>query len=281
VRLVDQEKIKEFKRLEDAVVTMTPHQVKPLRSPAQELELGKKVTKAFQKEKNPFRRELAIQKILLKERLEPIRDDDLFAGRFGDGFFGYLPEIAGSYVGFYFMEPCLDQYLNSDTVSELERKEWEELRKFWRENATHKLAYRQAWAEIVSLKNKISAQGDDLPEHWQLAQTTSAWMWFVKETTNRVAGPYLNIGLLLAKGINGLKELIKDVYAVNTDPNIYLYYESALALLDFFSDKIIASYEEEADTKGKHLLSAALARIKKDPLLIYTRLCNWRGSIWW
>jgi Pyruvate-formate lyase len=161
-----------------------------------------------------------------------------------------MPEMSGSYVGYYFMEL---------------RKEWERLRIFWRENATHNIAYRTAWNEIRQLKEKINAEWNNIPEHYMLEDVSSVSFWFVKDTTNRVAGPYMNIKLLLEKGIKGLIDSVKNEWSKNSDTSTHIYYNSLVELLEFFSNDVIGRYEKEAKEKNMDTLSSILSKIKKDP----------------
>jgi pyruvate-formate lyase len=267
-----EQKIGELRAIVDGIVRMDPHHGRPMRDARKELPTVRKMTAAFRAHEGSHQavRELAVQKVLLPAGLQPIRSADLFAGRFADGPVGYSPEIWGGYVGYYFLEAPVEAVLASPDLPEAERKEWEDLRTFWREKATHNLGYREAWNYCLPrLKATMGKDFLDLSEHFKfMADGGSAnplILWTFTDATNRVAGPFMDMSRLLDLGVEGLIRLVRERASANTDSASVPFYESVTGSLELFRDEVIGRYEREARSAGLTELADTLAAVRSDP----------------
>lgn len=258
------EKAHELAQIVAGIGAMNPHAAKPLRDLRQDFETCRQMTRAFQKhlgDPAPVR-ELAVLREIYPARLDPIEEEDLFAGRFSDGILGHCSEIWGGFVGFYLLEDELQRVLDSQALAPEEAEEARQMKLFWREHATHNIGYREAYQYLLRKRDQIGdADWPDLPEHW-IPQTPI--MWFLAGT-HRIAGPFLDGQRLVTLGVDGLIAYARAMKAENPDRSAQTYYDATIAALELFRDSVIGYYEEQARRQQRHDLADTLAAIRHRP----------------
>jgi pyruvate-formate lyase len=263
-----QERLAELSRIVSGITAMDPHSAKPLADFVRDdFDVCRRITQAFRDnlESSPEARELAVLKAIFPARLDPIRDDDLFAGRARDGVIGHSSEIHGGYVGFYVLQESLSRMIDSGRLDADREPEARAMLAFWRDHATHNRSWRAAWREVQRFRERVGDdEWEELPEHWTKSELGNPeTMWFLGHTTDRVAGLFIDGRKLVTLGLPGLIAEARELRDRNTDRATRPYYDATIDALEYFRDTIIPHYVEQADAMSRTDLAGVLRAIRE------------------
>jgi pyruvate-formate lyase len=252
------------------VTKMDPHHGKPLRQLSEgDLESGLEITRVFRSHLSDsvFERELAVLEVLFRSSFEPLGEQDFFVGRFRDGAVGFTPELNGSFVGFYALEDDILRQLSEGNFSLQQRREAEELLSFWRAHSTHAIGWREAYRKVQELvRGEAGLEWPLVPEHSGLQTLRqSSLLWFITDTTHRVAGLFLDGEKLVNLGLNGLLAEIAALREKAADARAGEFYRAAAAAIGLLKDQVIPCYAAQAEKLGKTELAQALGNLRERP----------------
>ncbi len=179
-------------------------------------------------------REAMCFRIQWKGMVRPIRDGDLFAGRMVPNAIGYAGQAFEASTGYYCHQKSVEEILNNPCVTDQNKKELEQLVRFWEINNTvHKA--KTAFTEKMKTV---------LPSDYYFSEPGIAFtLW-------RMSGIQIDYYKLIKSGINGLRDEVKSLLSSsNNGSKEAKLYKAMLVALETFTD-ICLYYSDMAESQA-------------------------------
>lgn len=206
-------------------------------------------TETYRRHTDPIERELACLEVLFPAILEPIRPEDVFAGRIRYPLVGLSPEPAG--FGYYCQTDNIKTFMKEHPFSPRQADEVACMLEFWQNRTTSartRSAIPAADRETLATDHYFSEPGIAFPLY-------------------RMAGPMLDYGKLLRLGIPGLHHEINLLAESTSDDQARQFYRGGIKSLALFR-KVIWHYAKQAhdcSTASGRQMEAAMLHIADHP----------------